>query len=40
MEHTSGKPEIVVGLIDGLVAINRPDFASEHIRKLPGKIDG
>ncbi len=38
MERTSGKPEIVVGLLDGPVAINHPDLATEHIREIPGNI--
>lgn len=38
MERTSGKPEIVVGLLDGPVATNHPDLANEHIREIPGSI--
>jgi subtilisin family serine protease len=38
MELTSGRREIIVGLIDGPVAINHPDLASEHIREIPGKL--
>jgi subtilisin family serine protease len=37
MELISGKPEITVGLIDGPVATNHPDLASENIRAVPGK---
>jgi len=40
MEHTSGQPEIMVGLLDGPVATNHPDLASEHIREIPGSIRG
>ncbi len=40
MEFTRGIPEIVVGLIDGPVAINQPDLASEKIREIPGKMRG
>lgn len=40
MELTSGRPEVTVGLLDGPVATNHPDLASEHIRELPGSIDG
>lgn len=40
MERTSGQPEIVVGLIDGPVAINHSDLASENIRELPGSAQG
>jgi subtilisin family serine protease len=38
MERTSGQPEIVVGLLDGPIATNHPDLASEHIREIPGSI--
>jgi len=34
MELSSGSPEIVVGLIDGAVATNHPDFAAASIRQL------
>lgn len=40
MELTSGKPEIGVGLIDGPVAVNHPDFSGTPIRKIPGRLDG
>src|SRR6266700_3959342 len=40
MERTSGRPEIVVGLIDGPVAMNHPDLASENIREIPGSLSG
>lgn len=40
MELTSGNPEIIVGLIDGPVAISHPDLASENIREIPGKQSG
>jgi len=40
MERTSGKPEIVIGLIDGPVAMNHPDLADGNIREIPGKITG
>jgi subtilisin family serine protease len=35
MELTSGRPEIVIGLLDGPVAVNHPDLAGS-IRELPG----
>jgi subtilisin family serine protease len=38
MELTSGRAETRVGLIDGPVAMDHPDFASENIRALPGKL--
>jgi subtilisin family serine protease len=40
MELTSGRPEIMVGLIDGPVVINHPDLAGENIREIPGKLSG
>src|SRR5713226_4719958 len=40
MERTSGKPEIMVGLLDGPVATNHADLESEHIREIPGSIRG
>src|SRR5438067_1343694 len=38
MELTSGRSEIAIGLIDGPVATNQPDLASENIRELTGKL--
>jgi len=40
MELTSGRPEIVVGLIDGPVAMNHPDLVSENIREIPESMHG
>jgi subtilisin family serine protease len=40
MELTRGRPEIVIGLIDGPVAMNHPDLVSETIRELPGGSQG
>jgi subtilisin family serine protease len=39
MDRTSGRPEIVIGLIDGPVAISHPDLVGEHIREIPGKLN-
>jgi subtilisin family serine protease len=36
MELTSGRPEIVVALIDGPVAIYHPDLAGDNIREASG----
>src|SRR5262245_24427861 len=36
MKLTSGRGEVIVGLIDGPVAMNHPDFAGQRIRELPG----
>src|SRR5882672_8849034 len=38
MELTSGRAETRVGLIDGPVAMDHPDFARDNIRALPGKL--
>ncbi len=40
MKLTRGRPEIVVGLIDGPVAMNHPDLVSENIREIPGSVQG
>src|SRR6185369_16352517 len=37
MKMTSGKPEIVVGLIDGPVFKDHPELATENIREIPGR---
>ena len=34
MKLTSGRPEIVIGLIDGPVAMGHPDLAREGMREL------
>ncbi len=38
MERTRGRPEIVIGLIDGPVVRDHPDLAVDHIREMPGKF--
>jgi subtilisin family serine protease len=38
MELTSGSSEIAIGLIDGAVATNLSDLASENIRELSGEL--
>jgi subtilisin family serine protease len=40
MEHSSGRPEIVVGLIDGPVAMDHPDLAGSNMREVSGKQNG
>jgi subtilisin family serine protease len=40
MELTSGRPEIVIGLIDGAVAVDHADLAGGNIRLLPGETSG
>lgn len=40
MKATRGRPEVIIGLIDGPVAIDHPDLTVDHIRKVPGKLQG
>jgi subtilisin family serine protease len=40
MERTAGRPEVVVGLIDGPVAANHADLAAENIRVLASPLTG
>jgi subtilisin family serine protease len=40
MQITRGRPEIVIGLVDGPVAVDHPDLMAEHIRELPGRQRG
>ncbi len=40
MELTSGRPEIVIGLVDGPVVIGHPDLAGENVREIGGRIGG
>src|SRR5262249_23658251 len=40
MNITEGRPEVVIGLIDGPVAIGHPDLATQNIREIPGKQSG
>jgi subtilisin family serine protease len=37
---TSGRPNVTIGLIDGPVAMNHPELASQHIREIPGSGSG
>jgi subtilisin family serine protease len=39
MEQSAGRPEIIVGLIDGSVAATHPDLLTESIRILPQDSD-
>jgi hypothetical protein len=38
MELTSGRPDIVIGLIDGPVVIDHPDLAGENIREVASEF--
>jgi subtilisin family serine protease len=40
MALTSGRPEIVIGLVDGPVVIDHPDLAAENVREIPGRMGG
>ena len=40
MELTSGRPEVVIGLIDGPVAVDHPDLANSNVREIPGRMGG
>src|ERR1700756_4165968 len=40
MEQTTGQREIAIGLIDGPVAKDHPDFERQNIRELPGRERG
>src|ERR1700751_3940149 len=40
LERTHGRPEIKIGLVDGPVAIDHPDLATENIREVPGEFAG
>ena len=37
MARTAGIPEIVIGLIDGPVALTHPDLTGETLREIPGR---
>lgn len=36
INRTAGRPEVIIGLIDGPVAMNHPQLPSEHIREIAG----
>jgi subtilisin family serine protease len=40
MKLTRGRPEIVIGLVDGPVVTDHPDLTSENVREIPGRIAG
>lgn len=40
INRTSGRPDVTIGLIDGPVAMDHPELASQHIRKLSEKRGG
>ena len=40
MERTSGRREIVIGLLDGPVAMTHPDLVGANLRQFPGKQGG
>ena len=40
MQSTSGRPEIVVALIDGPVLMDHPDLSNCNIRQISGNSNG
>ena len=40
MKRSQGRPEIMVALIDGPVAVDHPDLAGATIREIPGNVKG
>lgn len=38
MERSSGAPHIVIGLMDGPVALNHPDLVAESVRGIAGEL--
>jgi len=40
MNRTSGRPDIVVGLLDGPVVMNHPDLEGGNIRQISGSLAG
>jgi len=40
MELTSGRSEVIIGLIDGPVVIDHPELTGENVREIPGGIGG
>ncbi|MEV6956008.1 S8 family serine peptidase [Streptomyces sp. NPDC051183] len=40
MARTAGRPEVVVGLIDGFVALDHPELAGRRLWLLPGGVRG
>jgi subtilisin family serine protease len=40
MERITGRPEVVLGILDGPVALDHPDLTTEHIRDVPGGLSG
>jgi subtilisin family serine protease len=40
MNHTSGRSEVAIGLIDGPVVLSNSELASQHIREIPGNGSG
>jgi subtilisin family serine protease len=40
MQITRGRPEIVMAMLDGPVALDHPDLMAQHIRELPSRRRG
>jgi hypothetical protein len=40
IDRTSGRSDVTIGLIDGPVAMNDPELASQHIHEIPKEKKG
>ncbi len=40
MQHTAGRREIAIGLIDGPINVSHPDLVGSSIQEIPGKAPG
>lgn len=38
MDREAGRTDIVIGLLDGPVAVNHPDLVTAHLRTVPGSV--
>jgi subtilisin family serine protease len=40
MERSSGRPDIIIALIDGPVIVGHPELSDANIREVPGRLTG
>lgn len=40
MELTAGRAEVLVGLVDGPLALDHPDLSGARVREIPGRLRG
>ena len=40
IDRTSGRPEVIIGLIDGPVVMDHPELANQYVREIPGNGSG